>query len=145
MPPRSSRRRLTAYVLASALAGTLACACGSSRVIVIGTARAPSASGYVEVDGTTKTTTRVDVHLEFLHPVDSLDPALHAYVVWFENGKNPPLRAGSLTYDPDKRTGQLKAVSPYRKFVVKVTAEANDTASAPSDFVVATQDVSTLN
>jgi hypothetical protein len=143
MPPRSSRRRLTAYVLASALAGTLACA--SSRVIVIGTARAPSASGYVEVDGTTKTTTKVVVHLEFLHRVDSLDPALHAYVVWFENGKNPPVRGGSLTYDPEKRKGELKAVSPYRKFVVKVTAEANDTPSAPSDFVVATQDVSTLD
>jgi hypothetical protein len=143
MPPRPSRRRLTAYVLTSALAGTLACA--SSRVIVLGSARAPSAAGYVEVDGTTDTTTKVNVHLEFLHRVDSLDPALHAYVVWFDNGKNPPVRAGSLTYDADKRTGQLEAVSPYRKFVVKVTAEANDTPSAPSDFVVATQDVSTLD
>lgn len=145
MPPRSSRRRLTAFVLASALAGLLASACGAPRVIVIGTARAPSASGYVEVNGTTDTTTKVTVHLEFLHPVDTLDPALHAYVVWFVNGKNPPVRAGALTYDPEKRTGILKAVAAYRKFVVKVTAEANDTPSAPSDFVVATQDVSTLD
>ena len=142
MPPRSSRRRLTAFVLASALAGTLACA--SSRVIVIGTSRAPSTSGYVEVDGTTDTTTRVTLHLEFLHPVDTLDPSLHAYVVWFENGKNPPVRGGALQYDADKRKAELKAVSPYRKFVVKVTAEANDKPSAPSDFVVASQDVSTL-
>jgi hypothetical protein len=126
----------------SSLAGA---GCGGDRYIVVGTARAPSACGFVEVDGKSDKSTRLTVHLEQLHPVDSLDPALHAYVVWFENGKDTPVRAGPLKYQPDERVGELKAEAPYRKFVVKVTAEANDTPSAPSAFVVADEQISTLD
>jgi RNase P/RNase MRP subunit p29 len=120
-------------------------ACGGDRYIVIGSARAPSACGFVEVDGTSDKSTRVSVHLEQLHQVDSLDPTLHAYVVWFENGKDAAVRGGTLKYRPEDRVGELKAAAPYRKFVVKVTAEANDTPSAPSAFVVAEEQISTLD
>lgn len=134
------RLRAPAWMLALGLS-----ACGADRYIVIGTAQAPSACGFVELNGTTGDSTRLRVHLEHLHPVDSLDPALHAYVVWFESGKDAAVRAGALKYRPDDRIGELSAVSPYRKFVVKVTAEANDTPSAPSSFVVASEEISTLD
>jgi hypothetical protein len=120
-------------------------ACGADRYILVGTARAPSTSGFVDVDGTTDRTTDLTVHLEFLHAVDSLDPALHAYVVWFEDGKSAAVRAGQLKYRANDRVGELKAKSPYRKFVVKVTAEANDTPTAPSALVVASEEISTLD
>lgn len=120
-------------------------ACGGDRYILIGTARAPSTSGFAQVKGTTDQSTELLVHLEQLHPVQNLDPALHAYVVWFENGKTAPVRAGALAYEADKRQGELKAKSPYRKFVVKVTAEANDTPGGPSAFVVASEQISTLD
>ena len=116
--------------------------CGGDRFIVIGTARAPSTSGFVELSTKSGTSTRVKLRMEALHPVNTLDPAAHAYVVWFERGKQAPVRAGSLHYMPDERVGLLEATSPYRKFVVKVTAEANDKPSTPSAFVVATQEVS---
>jgi hypothetical protein len=115
--------------------------CGSDRYIVIGTARAPSTSGFVEVTGTSGSSTQLKVHMEQLHAVDSLDPSLHAYVVWFEAGKAEPVRAGSLRYRPDDRIGELEATSPYRKFVVKITAEANDKPGTPGAFVVATQEI----
>jgi hypothetical protein len=120
-------------------------ACGADRYIVIGTAQAPSACGFVELNGTTDKSTKLRVHLEQLHPVDSLDPALHAYVVWFESGKEAAVRAGALKYRSEDRIGELSAVSPYRKFVVKVTAEANDTPNVPSSFVVASEEISTLD
>ena len=143
--PRSMRvtlghARVPAWTLALALA-----ACGADRYIVIGTAQAPSACGFVELNGTTDQSTQLRVRLEHLHPVDSLDPALHAYVVWFESGKDAAVRAGALKYRPDDRLGELRAVSPYRKFVVKVTAEANDTPSIPSSFVIASEEISTLD
>jgi hypothetical protein len=97
------------------------------------------------LNGTTAKTTKLRVHLEQLHPVDSFDPALHAYVVWFESGKDAAVRAGALKYKPEDRMGELTAVSPYRKFVVKVTAEANDTPGVPSSFVVASEEISTLD
>jgi hypothetical protein len=74
--------------------------------------------------------------------VDSLDPSMHAYVVWFEAGKSAPVRAGSLKYRPDDRVGELEATAPFRKFIVKITAEANDKPSAESGFVVASEQVS---
>jgi hypothetical protein len=136
--PPSMRLALGALVLGLT-------ACGADRYIVIGTAQAPSACGFVELNGTTADSTKLKVHLQELHPVDSLDPALHAYVVWFESGKDAAVRAGALKYRADDRVGELSAVSPYRKFVVKVTAEANDTPSVPSAFVVASEEISTLD
>lgn len=127
---------------AAAALALLALGCGADRFIVLGTARAPSTAGYVEASSAGGSSTEVRVHMEALHPVDSLDPALHAYVVWFENDKSPPLRAGSLRYKPDERLGELQAKAPFRKFVVKITAEANDKPKAPSEFVVATQEIS---
>lgn len=132
-------------LLAVALLTLPVTACGGDRYIVIGTARAPSACGFVELEGTSDSSTKLRVHLEQLHPVDSLGPGMHAYVVWFESGKDNPVRAGSLKYRPDDRVGELTAVSPYRKFIVKVTAETNATPDAPSSLVVASEEISTLD
>lgn len=138
-------RLLWLWFSAALWACALASGCGGDRYIVIGSARAYSTAGWVEVSKASDSTSRVDLRLQYLHPVDSLDPSLHAYVVWFEDGKSAPVRAGSLKYVPDERVGELKATSPYRKFVVKVTAEANDRVSVPSTFVVATQDIDTAD
>jgi hypothetical protein len=136
---RAHARLLVAALLAAAVLG-----CGSERYIVIGTARASSASGYIKVSrhGDSAALT---VRLEQLHSVDSLDPSMHAYVVWFESPGVAPKRAGSLHYDPDTRVGELKASSPFRKFVVKVTAEANDKPGVPSSLVVASQDIAAVD
>jgi hypothetical protein len=128
--------------LATWLLAFAALGCGSERYIVVGTVRAPSTSGYVVVETKGESSTKVKVHMEQLHQVDSLDPSLHAYVVWFQHGKEPPLRAGALHYRPDDRVGELEAVAPFRKFIVKITAEANDKPSVASGFVVATQAIS---
>jgi hypothetical protein len=135
-------RRPFATSLALALLGFAALGCGGERYIVVGTARAPSTSGFFVLKGDSKTSTRVKVHMAQLHPVDSLDPSLHAYVVWFESGKATPVRAGSLHYLANDRVGELDAVSPFRKFIVKITAEANDKPATEGPFVVASQAVS---
>ena len=127
---------------AACLFASAALACGGERYIVIGTARAPSTSGFVELTDTSSHSTRVHVHMEQLHPASSLDPAVRAYVVWFEHERQPPVRAGVLRYVPDLRVGELEATSPYLNFVVKITAEANDKPATPSAFVVASQQVS---
>jgi hypothetical protein len=144
MDLREVRRPLAALptALAAVFATGLALGCGGDRYIVIGTSRAPSASGFVRVNAVTADAAKLTVHMEQLHPVDSLDPALHAYAVWFESGKAKPVLAGSLHYRPDDRVGELEAVSPFRKFIVKITAEANDKPAAESAFVIASQEVS---
>jgi hypothetical protein len=115
--------------------------CGGDRYIVIGTAKAPSVSGWVTIRDASSSGGEVEVHLEQLHPASQLDPGLKVYVAWFEPLSGNPVRAGSLKYSPDQRTGELRGRSPFGKFVVKVTAEANDKPTDPSDFVVASQDI----
>lgn len=136
-------RAATRHLVTIFLGATLGlAACGGDRYIVVGSARAPSTSGWVVIADATLSSAEVTVHLEHLPLAKQLDPALRVYVVWFEPSQGgAPNRAGSLKYYPDDRVGELKAKSPFGKFVVKVTAEANDKPTAPSDFVVATQEI----
>jgi hypothetical protein len=135
---RAAARRLVMFSLGATL---VSAACASDRYIVIGSARAPSTSGWVEIEDADSHSADVTVHLEQLHRPDQLDPALRAYVVWFEPMSGAPQRGGSLKYRADERVGELRARSPFGKFVVKVTAEANDKPTAPSDFLVASQEI----
>jgi hypothetical protein len=135
-----ARRRalgLVLFLLGTALAQA---GCGGDRYIVVGTAKAPSVSGWVALDDG-----EITVHLEQLHPPKALDPTLRTYAVWFDSGAGSgpgaAKLAGNLKYSPDERTGELRAASPIGKFVVKVTAEANDKPAAPSDFLVASQEL----
>ncbi|HKP58819.1 MAG TPA: hypothetical protein VJV78_18990 [Polyangiales bacterium] len=138
MLARAAARRLVTFSLGATL---VLAACASSRYIVIGSARAPSTSGWVEISDADLQSADVTIHLEQLQRPDQLDPALHAYVVWFEPMSGAPQRGGSLKYQADERVGELKARSPFGKFVVKVTAEANDKPTAPSDFLVISQQI----
>ena len=138
MLARATRTLLVVFFLGAALGSA---GCGADRYIVIGTAKAPSVSGWLSIEDASARSCDVTVHLEQLHPADRLDPGLRKYVVWFEPAQGAPLRAGSLKYLPDYRTGELRAHAPFGKFVVKVTAEANDKPAAPSDFVVASQQI----
>ena len=119
-------------------------ACGADgRFVVIGTARAPSASGIVEVDEIDGGSTFVTIHLEHLHPPERLAPGHTAYVVWFQGVGGAPMRAGTLAYDPNERTGDLSETSSSHDFIVKVTVERDENPATPSEFVIATQEVST--
>lgn len=127
---------------AAAILLAVTASCGGDRYIVVGSARAPSVSGWIVIENASKSSANVTVHLEQLHPVRNLDPALRSYVVWFEpveGGK--PVRGGTLLYRPESRVGEATARSPFGKFVVKITAEANDTPLSPSAFVVAAEQI----
>lgn len=120
----------------------LAVACGADgRFVLLGSARAPSASGIVEVDDLGGDNAQVAVHLEFLHPPDRLDPQLKTYVVWFVPPAGGAVRAGTLRYDSAQRTGDLTQTSPFHHFTLLVTAEREPKPPKPSSYVIATQEV----
>ena len=117
-------------------------ACGADgRYVMIGSAKAPSASGIVEVDDIGGDSSQVAVHLEFLHPPGKIDPTLTRYLVWFVPPVGSAVRAGALSYDPVARTGDLTQTAPFHHFTVKVTAERDERPALPGNVVIATQDV----
>jgi hypothetical protein len=125
------------FVLGPAVAG-----CGADgRYVVIGTARAQSASGTVEVDELDAGSTQVSIHLEHLYPPNRLGRNLTRYGVWFVPPTGTPIYGGELKFDRDERTGDLTATSPFRKFSVRVTGEPQDRSPAPSQFEIATQEI----
>jgi hypothetical protein len=117
-------------------------ACGADgRFVLLGSARAPSASGIVEVDDLGGDSAQVAVHLEYLHPPGRLDSSLKSFVVWFVPPVGGAVRAGTLRYDSALRTGDLTQTSPFHHFTLLVTAEREQKPPKPSAYVVATQEV----
>ena len=53
--------------------------------------------------------------------------------------------AGSLEFDEDDRTGQMRATTPLSRFEILITAEQNTSRSQPSETVIATQRVGEAN
>jgi hypothetical protein len=122
----------------------VATACGADgRFVMVGSARAPSTSGIVEIDDIDGGNTLVTLHLEYLHPPDRLEQGTTTYVVWFEakGRKQAPILAGPLRYDESARTGDFSGTSPMQHFVVKVTAERERAPGKPSAYVIAAQEV----
>jgi hypothetical protein len=135
----------TPHRLLALLAGVLLIggACGADgRYIVLGSARAPSASGVIEADALGGGSTQVSVHLEGLHPPSRLKEELTSYVVWFEPVTGSPIRGGVLRFNAEERTGDLSRTAPFRQFSVKITAEKTAETSAPGDTVIAIQRIS---
>jgi hypothetical protein len=133
--------RATLAVTAAAVLG----ACGDDRFIVIGSAKAPSTSGFVEIEDASDDGLSLLVHLEHLHPASRVDPAARHYVVWFQGTAGAPRYAGVLRYHADRRTGELLAAAPFTKLTVKITAETSEQPSAPSALEVASQAVDADN
>jgi hypothetical protein len=139
--PGIIRRLALLALLLGGLSALQACGSGG-RFVVLGTARAPSTSGIIEVDDLDGGSTLVTVHLEHLHPPDRLADGLQSYVVWFQGPAGSPIRAGELRYDAEARTGDLAETAPFTHLVVSVTAEASAGATQPSDYVVASHEIS---
>jgi hypothetical protein len=133
----SSRMWMSGIAIACAGSG-----CGADgRYVVIGSARAAAASGTIEVDELDSNSTQVAVHLEHLYPPNRLGRSLTRYGVWFVPPTGAPVWGGELKFDRDERTADLTATSPFRRFGVRITAEAADRSSVPSPVVVASQEI----
>lgn len=118
-------------VLVCGVPATLAACSADGRYVVIGTAKAQSASGTVEVDKLDAGATQVAVHLEHLAPPNRLGRTLTRYGVWFVPPTGTPVWGGELKFDREERTGDLTATSPFRHFALRVTAEPPERTSAP--------------
>lgn len=121
--------------VASCLAIFLFAACGPTTYVVQG--RNP----FIGVDGTVKVEKEngshvVFVELENLVPPNRVQQSLTQYVMWITNPGAQPSRVATLVFDEDDREGRARATAPDARFTVTVTAEGNNTPTAPSTNIV---------
>lgn len=133
------RALTTALALLAVL--SLTAACGGKSYVVAGTDRAVGTDGTIEM-GEADGTYRVTVELKHLPPANRLGANFKTYVVWFIPKDSSPVKAGTLAYDADDRVGKLVATTPNPKLEVRVTAEKNAQAAAPSEVAVVSKQVS---
>ena len=114
---------------------------GASEYAVQGMAPAQGADGEITVEATDAGNQTLVVTMNHLMPPDRLGNGLTSYVVWIiPEGRDAEL-AGILAYDPEERTGQLMTTTPYPRFQVLVTAEAERRPHSPGEIIVVRRSV----
>lgn len=137
--------RLRAIFLVIALgAAPLSAACGGhSEFPVVGTPRSAGTDGMVTVEQIEGGNYLVLVEVQHLPPPERVSEGASTYVVWIKPEDGGAVKAGRLDYDPDERTGTVRATTPAGgRFTVLITAEADDTTAEPSEVVVVQREVS---
>lgn len=137
------RKLLVALSFALALALTGAgCGGGSHVYDVRGTQRDPGADAHVLVERIEGGNHLLTITVRNLTPPDRLGSGNQLFIVWIRQEGGQTALASRLEYQADQRTGRATATTPAAHFTLMITAEQNQQASQPSDFVVFQQNIS---
>ena len=131
--PITVRRPLTAAGLLAL--GMLAAGCSKS-VSLQPTQIASTGKGTVKVELTYDRNNRLDLKLSDLPEPASLQPQFTRYVLWVADpDRKNPVNTGQLRVD-DKRAAKIQTLTPRRKYILFVTAEAVGDVLTPSAQIV---------
>ena len=124
------------YQFLPALVIALATACGGTTVPLQTAPRTPAAMGVLEVKKGDNNNTIGTLRVEHLAPPQQLRNDLRVYVAWIRPvGAAEWQNLGQLMIS-ESRAGTLDITVPYDQFEISVSAEADGTVQAPSEFVV---------
>jgi len=93
----------------------------------------PAAQGRLSVKGSEGPNQVVSVTVQHMAAPAKVKAGTSAYVVWLlPDAAKDPINMGVLSVDKDLK-GELQFKTPFPKFEVFVTAEANPTVQAPAE------------
>lgn len=132
-----------ASIAALALGTSLAlAACGGARVYnVTGSQRDPGADARMQIETIDGGNHLITITARNMTPPERLGDGNTAFLVWVRLPNGQHTMASRLQYATDSREGRATLTSAQSRFTILVTAERDDTATAPSDVVVLTQAV----
>jgi outer membrane protein OmpA-like peptidoglycan-associated protein len=110
---------------------------GKTTVELVGTSRAASAGGEVDVEAETGYV-KIEIgrgDIEGLNPAESWGADFLTYVVWVVPPDGAPQNIGELVFR-DGRSEELKVATPYQTFWLLVTAEPDFAVAQPSPLAV---------
>jgi hypothetical protein len=91
----------------------------------------PGARGTVKFKIGDNGNTELDIETHALAAPSSLEPPANHYVVWIEPPGKPAHDLGALSVGQHEN-GELKTVTPYKRFRIFISAEQNSQESMPS-------------
>ena len=92
----------------------------------------PSAEGTVTFRKLDSDDTGIDLRVRRLAEPAQLNPPGYTYVAWLQpTREDPPQNIGALSLDREL-AGELRTVTPLRRFEIFVTAEAASDAAQPT-------------
>jgi len=128
-------RRLTTSLLALGLLTAASTGCASRYHL---DAKAPTyaALAKLKVKVNRDELRELKVTVDHLAPPHRLGPQYKAYAVWIKVPGHGVTKVGLLDYNENRRRGTLDATTPFAKFEVIITLEANPSTAAPSSDVI---------
>ncbi|MCA9616330.1 MAG: hypothetical protein H6721_05475 [Sandaracinus sp.] len=132
-------RNIIRIVSLSAVLLALGCG-GPQEYVVTGTERSAGTDGTIlleEIEGNQM----LSVELEHLPDPGRISQGATVYIVWVKPDGGTPTMVGRLEHDADDRTARMRATTPHTSFEVLITAEADATATHPSEIIVVRQQV----
>lgn len=100
----------------------------------------PGAQGTVRFRTGSNDNTELDIKTSALAPPSSLTPPKNIYVVWLQPPGEDAKDLGALKVGSDEQ-GELKTVTPNKRFKVFITAEQNGNLKEPEGPIVLSADV----
>lgn len=113
---------------------------GGKNVKMMAGTDTPAAQGTINVRHGDNHNTKLDIKVHALAQPSSLHPPANVYVVWVQPPGQNPKNAGEIAVN-NNLDGELKAVTPYKRFKVFITAEQNAQAESPQGPQVLSADV----
>ena len=113
---------------------------GGNKIVMSGGQVVPAAQGTVSIHSGHNGNTEVDTKVKYLANPSSLTPPENVYVVWFQPQGQAAVNEGALKVDKGLN-GELKTVTPYKRFEVIVTAEKSPQVKSPTGPQVLTANV----
>ena len=100
----------------------------------------PAARCTIHIHQGDNRNSELDLKAESLAAPSSLTPPKNAYVVWIQAPNEAPQNHGQIVVDKDQK-GELKTVTPYKRFKVFITAEEQAQLRSPEGPTVLSADV----
>ena len=129
---------MRSLVIISAICLLLGASGCAARAPLPPSAELPAATGETKLTRDENGNSVIHLKVQHFAPPENLQPPKSVYVVWVETPEGQYRNLGQLKIG-EKRSGEIKGVTPFRTFRLVVSAEESPMVTQPSQIVMRTE------
>ncbi len=113
--------------------------CNAEKIPFLQSSNAPAAEGYVKIKTDRNNNNVIQIHIENLAQIESLEPAMQTYIVWMVTDQETTENIGRIN-STNSLNVSFEAVTSFQPVKIFITAEENENTQEPSWKVYLTTD-----